>query len=302
MKFEVLPALSGRVDVSAISVSPSPVTIGQNFNVSFSLKEYWGQSKTFEYVELWIQDQNGADLYDVKRWDNVSFPANEPRNFSATTFLDPAKGRLPGSYRAIVHGKLAGDAPFYFGVTPGSNATHPYPFTAMAPATPTVTSITPTVVTQNVPATFTVVGTNLPDGLSFDLPGCSPAPEQPGGTATQRQFVCTPTQTGTFTAEVKNAMGNVVSGGTVVIVVKEYWREINPPGPFTSPETPKDSKYLALVTHGWNSSAEAWLNELVRAICQKLGKTDQKSDCADKNDRCIGADRYCQADSWYVLS
>lgn len=123
---------AGFVDVSALSVSPSPVTIGQNFDISFSLKEYYGDSKTFEYIEVWIQDQNEHDLYTVKRWDNISFSANQTRNFSATTFLDPARGRVPGTYYAIVRFKLAGSDPRNFEIVPGSNASNPYRFTAIS--------------------------------------------------------------------------------------------------------------------------------------------------------------------------
>ncbi len=160
---------------------------------------------------------------------------------------------------------------------------------------PTITSITPTVVTQNVPATFTVVGTNLPDGLSFNLPGCSPAPEQPGGTATQRQFVCTPKLPDILTATVKDAQGNTVSGGTTMIVINLNWREVNPPSAATPTEIAKESQYIVLVTHGWNSSAEVWPNKLVRLICDKLGGRIQDGEAAGKNDSITGIDQYCYA-------
>lgn len=123
---------AGFVDVSALSVSPSPVTISQNFNISFSLKEYQGDSKTFEYIEVWIQDGSRSDLYNVKRWDNIAFSANQSRDFSTTTFLDPARGRVPGTYYAVVRGKLTGSDPFNFGVVPGSSASNPYRFTAIS--------------------------------------------------------------------------------------------------------------------------------------------------------------------------
>lgn len=127
---------AGFVDVSALSVSPSPVTIGQDFDISFSLKEYQGDQKTFEYVEVWIQQRQKSgeyiDLYTVERWNNISFSANQTRRFQTTTFLDPARGRTPGAYYAVVRGKLAGDTPFNFGVVPGSNASNPYQFAAVS--------------------------------------------------------------------------------------------------------------------------------------------------------------------------
>ena len=126
---------TGWVDVnSGVSVSPATVTVGQNFTVAFSLKEYRGGTTAFEYVELWIQNSGGGDLYRAQRWDNVSFAANQQQSFSATTFLDPAQGRGAGTYRAMVRGKVAGENPFNFGVVPGSGAVNPRTFTAVAPA------------------------------------------------------------------------------------------------------------------------------------------------------------------------
>ena len=68
--------------------------------------------------------------------DNVSFSANQQQSFSPKTYLDPARGRQPGSYRAIVRGKVAGDDPFNFEVVPNSGAVNPKSFSAVAP-TPT---------------------------------------------------------------------------------------------------------------------------------------------------------------------
>ena len=117
---------AGWVDVnSGVSISPSTVTVGKNFNVTFSLKEYRGESKSFEYIQLWIQDGSGNDLYDAETWNNVSFSPWQQKNFSATTFLDPAWGRKPGSYRAVVRGKVAGDTPFNFGIVSGSGGVNP---------------------------------------------------------------------------------------------------------------------------------------------------------------------------------
>jgi RHS repeat-associated protein len=126
---------TGRVDVSGgVNVSPGTVTVGQEFTVSFDLREFQGGTKTFEYVELWIQDGGGNDLYVAQHWDNVSFSPNEQRSFSATTYLDPAHGRGAGDYRAIVKGKFAGDGPFNFGVVGGSGAVNPRGFSAVLPA------------------------------------------------------------------------------------------------------------------------------------------------------------------------
>ncbi|PWB80768.1 MAG: hypothetical protein C3F08_03580 [Candidatus Methylomirabilota bacterium] len=122
---------AGRVDVSGgVSVSPPNVTVGQNFDVSFKLREFQGGNKAFEYVELWIQDSGGSDLYMAQRWSNVTFSANQELPFVATTYLDPTQGRGAGTYRAIVRGKVAGDTPFNFGVVSGSGAVNPQSFNA----------------------------------------------------------------------------------------------------------------------------------------------------------------------------
>ncbi|MDP2903186.1 MAG: hypothetical protein Q8N96_08780 [Methylovulum sp.] len=132
----VLPV--GRVDVSGGVTVPSNVIVGKNFAVSFNLKEFQGGSKTFEYVELWIKDSSGGDLYMAKRWDNISFSANQQQAFSTTTFLDPVKGRDAGTYRAIVRGKVVGDVPFNFGVVNGSGAVNPQNFNAVLPVVPLI--------------------------------------------------------------------------------------------------------------------------------------------------------------------
>ncbi|MCI5129247.1 MAG: hypothetical protein D3907_12300, partial [Candidatus Electrothrix sp. AUS3] len=122
---------AGWVDINGgVNVSPSPVTVGKNFEVSFTLKEYRGESKSFEYIQLWIQDGSGNDLFDAKTWNDVYFSSWQQRNFSVTTFLDPAWGRKPGSYRAIVRGKIAGDVPFNFGIVGGSGGVNPRSFSA----------------------------------------------------------------------------------------------------------------------------------------------------------------------------
>ena len=149
----------GWVDVnSGVSVSPATVTAGQNFTVAFSLKEYHGGTTAFEYVELWVQNSGGSDLYRAQRWDNVSFSANQQRSFSAITYLDPAQGRGAGTYRAIVRGKVAGENPFNFGVVPGSGAVNPKTFTAVAPDT-----------TKPVVSSFGVTPSSVSLGGSFSI-------------------------------------------------------------------------------------------------------------------------------------
>ncbi len=126
---------AGRVDINGgVTVSPAVVTIGSTFTVSFSLQEYQGSDKLLDYVQVWIQDSSGNDLYDAYTWNSVAFSGYQERNFSTSTYLDPARGRQPGNYRAIVRGKAAGDPSiFNFGVVVGSGAVNPTTFTAVNP-------------------------------------------------------------------------------------------------------------------------------------------------------------------------
>lgn len=123
----------GFVDVSGLSVSELPVIIGKNFNIKVLLKEYHSESKSFEYIEAWMQDKNRKDIYIIERWNNVFFNANETKYFSTTTYIDPAKNRLPGDYFIIIRGKLVGGKPFNLGVVPESNSANPYKFSAINP-------------------------------------------------------------------------------------------------------------------------------------------------------------------------
>lgn len=122
---------AGFVNVSSLSISEIPVTIGQNFYIHFELKEYQNDWKNFEYIEVWIQDKNQKDIYPVKRWDNVSFYPNDRHDFLAITYLYTS--RSPGDYFVVVRGKEYGENPFNFGVVPNNYASCPYKFSAISP-------------------------------------------------------------------------------------------------------------------------------------------------------------------------
>ena len=74
-----------------------------------------------------------------------------------------------------------------------------------------VSSITPLTATLNQPATFTITGTHLPNGLVFNLVDC-PNPQETGtGTDTQRSFQCTPSETmGSKSGKITDAKGQVL--------------------------------------------------------------------------------------------
>lgn len=68
---------------------------------------------------------------------------------------------------------------------------------APAPAAPAITiaGVVPTSAIIGAPTTFEVSGSNLPAGMRFTLAGCDSAVEATGGSATKRQFTCTPVGT-----------------------------------------------------------------------------------------------------------
>lgn len=63
---------------------------------------------------------------------------------------------------------------------------------APPPPTPTISSITPESAILTRPTEFEVSGTDLRDGMSFQLAGCPAPTEVAGGTSTRRVFSCTP--------------------------------------------------------------------------------------------------------------
>jgi hypothetical protein len=68
---------------------------------------------------------------------------------------------------------------------------------------PTITSYSLTTATLNTLTTFTFTGTNLVSGMTFALDGCTGIKEIANGTATNRQFSCTPTSAGKKTGTIK---------------------------------------------------------------------------------------------------
>jgi alpha-tubulin suppressor-like RCC1 family protein len=64
-----------------------------------------------------------------------------------------------------------------------------------APPPPTITSIVPATAVLTRPTDFEVTGTDLGDGMSFQLAGCANATEAVGGSKTRRIFSCTPSGT-----------------------------------------------------------------------------------------------------------
>ena len=84
-------------------------------------------------------------------------------------------------------------------------------FTVSVTGLPTVGSVTPTSTFLGQATTFTVTGSSLTAGLGFWIDACAGITEISGGSASSRQFQCTPVTTGIKAGEVKT-----VPGGTLL--------------------------------------------------------------------------------------
>ncbi len=98
------------------------------------------------------------------------------------------------------------------------------------PPPPTVSSVSPLTATLNQSTAFTVKGNNLPDSTAFWIDECWGVTLLSGGTATQRQFQCTPDRTGTKQGVVKDK-----SGGNVLL---DFTINVLPPPPTVSSVSP----------------------------------------------------------------
>lgn len=116
---------------SGVTVEPLTVALGEEFKVSFSLKEYQGGSKSLEFVQVWIQDGDGNDLYMAAEWSNQVFSPGQQRDYSTTTYLDQNVNREPGSYHAIVRGKIAEDQAGAFNFQTIDSGDNPSQFTVL---------------------------------------------------------------------------------------------------------------------------------------------------------------------------
>jgi hypothetical protein len=107
---------SGYVSVSdGVSVSSDPILLGQTFTVSFSLTETTGRPITFEQVGVAILHADGSELFDLAMYNQVSFAANETRSFAPTGQIYDTNP--PGTYKAVVRGRVAGGNWFDFSTT-----------------------------------------------------------------------------------------------------------------------------------------------------------------------------------------
>lgn len=103
---EVTTDNTGYASVSALIVPPS-TTLGEYFNINFTLQEVRGGSKTFEKLAIVILDSNNAELFPFYEFYNKTITANGTLNLSADNYL--YSDRSPGTYKAIVKGQFNGE-------------------------------------------------------------------------------------------------------------------------------------------------------------------------------------------------
>lgn len=96
----------GWVSVSSLNVSPSNVILGQDFNISFVLKETRGAAKTFDWVAVAVLQADGTFIFDAATYPNVTVPANGTWSRTATNYL--YNTRPPGTYKVMIRGYIDG--------------------------------------------------------------------------------------------------------------------------------------------------------------------------------------------------
>lgn len=197
-----------------VTISPSTVTLDQDFQVSFTLKETRGYTKSFEEVAIEICDANDNLIFDFEVWGNVVIGENASWTRTATNRIFSAHG--PGTYKARVMGKLLGGERFLFDCV--GIGVNPRVFNTVAPTnTPTQTvtrTHTPTHTYTRTPTrtytpTRTPTGTDTPTFTTTNTPSPTPThtptptftltyTHTPTYTPTEK-FTETPTETPTFT-------------------------------------------------------------------------------------------------------
>jgi murein DD-endopeptidase MepM/ murein hydrolase activator NlpD len=160
--FEVIESPGFVSVVSAPTALPSPAPLGQDFTVAFTLRELQGRPITFEQIALAILRQDGSTLFDLALYDQVTFGPGEARTFAPTGRIYPEN--QPGTYAAIVRGRVAGGNWFDFS-TSGS-AINPRSFEVEASAARVLLASgvsvqpVPVLLDEDFSATFTLQESN----------------------------------------------------------------------------------------------------------------------------------------------
>jgi len=131
-----VPTSFGHASVSeGVAVSPDPVVLGQNFTVSFTLKELRGKSRTFEEIAIAILDLDDNLISDFANYPNETISANGTLSRSGKNYLYDT--HLPGTYKAIIRGRIGGE---WFDFDTTDNGVNPKAFEAIKQDSPPVIS------------------------------------------------------------------------------------------------------------------------------------------------------------------
>lgn len=128
---------TGRVDVSdGVDITPSTVKVGENYEISFDLKEFQDGYKYFYGVEVWLQDSAGNDIRRIKKWfdsDDTDFSPNETKSYTVSGDSD-APVDSEGWYQIAIKGRVGaeGEDRFTFDIVSGSGGVNPKSFYAEA--------------------------------------------------------------------------------------------------------------------------------------------------------------------------
>ena len=144
---------TGYVSVSqGVTVAPTPVVLNQDFTVSFTLKEVNGAPITFENIAVAILRSDNSHLFDLAIYNNVTISANGTWSRAPTGQIYDTSP--PGTYKAIIRGKVSGGNWFDFGVT--VSGINPRSFTVENPVTLSYVTISgSTQVNENSGAQYT---------------------------------------------------------------------------------------------------------------------------------------------------
>jgi alpha-tubulin suppressor-like RCC1 family protein len=180
-----VPGPSPKVTIAGVT----PLTAQQGQSTNFVVKGSNLSAGLVFRVEGCLASSVGADT-----------GSDTSRTFICTPLV---AGRKTGSVSAATGERL-----FDFSVTVNDTATV---------TRPVMSNHSPTTATVNEAATFVITGADLPDRLVFSLDGCSDVAEVAGGTASRRQFRCTPASSGVKSGELKTADGTSLGKLSVTV-------------------------------------------------------------------------------------
>ena len=106
------------------TVSPSPVILGQEFTVSFTLEEIQGAPVTFDAISVEILDADDNLVFVFANYENETIPANGTLSKSGTNFLYDTHST--GTYKVAIRGKIGRD---WFDFDTGNSTVNPKEFT-----------------------------------------------------------------------------------------------------------------------------------------------------------------------------